>query len=422
MPFSTLSVNGTAPADPLVYAGDGPTLIGNSDINTTLYLGQNNAISPGRLNDSIPLTPQSWVVVDGKETVYGITPGPAINVFLIPGGLAFFQSGISGGGFVANSNGAFFYNGTAGPGRLIVAITGTAASGIDPYGNLYAPGGIWVSNANGIIGGGFAINSNGAFFYNGAPGLGSLIVAITGSSASGVDQYGNVYQAGTVTIFDPATLLFPSKQSFEGQAALINSSFSPPAVNQFLQLLLQGPSTNVAGARDTVAIELNSASKDNSSNANCDFLYVGSNGVTHEYGYFDATGFNILVGSIVAAQPGITPAVGATFTNIPMTNGYGSGTNNGIIDNPQVRLMADNKSLQFKGTLACPATGSALNWGTIPAGFPNANLGGIFGMLQCANISGGTLDHIALHNNGVLSLMNVHNSLNFDISGVMATQ
>jgi hypothetical protein len=108
MPFSTLSVNGTSPADPLVYEGDGPTLIGNADINTTLYLGQNNAITPGRLNDSIPLTPQSWVVVDGKETIYGITSGPAINVFLIPGGLAFFQSGISSDGFLANSNGAFF--------------------------------------------------------------------------------------------------------------------------------------------------------------------------------------------------------------------------------------------------------------------------------------------------------------------------
>jgi hypothetical protein len=92
-----MSVNGTSLADTLVSAGDGPTLIGNSDTTSTLWLGQNNAIRPNRSIDTIPLTPQGWVVVDGKEDIYGITLGPSVNVFLIPGGLAFFQEFVSSG-------------------------------------------------------------------------------------------------------------------------------------------------------------------------------------------------------------------------------------------------------------------------------------------------------------------------------------
>jgi hypothetical protein len=135
-------VNGQIPADQLVFAGDGPTLISNSDVSNTLWVGESNAIIPGKPDDTIQLSPQSWMVVDGKEDIWGITLGPTIAVYLIPGGLAFFQSGITGGGFVVNPNGAFFYAGTPGPGNLICAISGANASGTDPYGNPYSPGGI----------------------------------------------------------------------------------------------------------------------------------------------------------------------------------------------------------------------------------------------------------------------------------------
>jgi len=143
--LSTVFVNGQLPADILVYAGDGPTLIGNADISNTLWLGQNNAIIAGKPDDTIQLTPQSWVVVDGKESIWGITNGPIVQVNLIPGGLAFFQSGITGGGFVANQYGAFFYAGAAGPGTLICAITGSNAPGVDLYGNPYSPGGVSIT-------------------------------------------------------------------------------------------------------------------------------------------------------------------------------------------------------------------------------------------------------------------------------------
>jgi hypothetical protein len=344
--LSTLSVNGTSPADPLVYAGDGPTLIGNMDINTTLWLGQNNAITAGRLNDTIQLSPQSWVVVDGKETIYGITSGAAISVNLIPGGLAFFQSGITGGGFTANQNGAFFYNGAAGPG--------------------------------------------------------TLIMAISGSSASGIDLYGNTYQPGTLTIFDPAILLFPSKQNFEQNPALIQSNFSPPAVNQFLQLLIQGPSTNTVGARDSVAMELNSASKDNSSNANLELIYNGSGSGAHEYAFLDATGFNVVAGMGDAPDPSTLPgAVGIEpWHNFTLTVGTAGTDTNGVLYNPQYRLYP-NGDVGLKGVYTAAAGGlaSGTTWAVIP-NFPQYRPVANIPTALVSNASHGTLVHVYVRPNG----------------------
>lgn len=260
----------------------------------------------------------------------------------------------------------------------------------------------------------------GLFFYDGTPAAGNLILAI--SPAAGTDSYGNTYTKG-VTCSDPAVLYFPSRQGFEGSAAFIESSFSPPAVNQYLQMVVQGPGTNVAGARDIVALQFNSASKDNSSNANADVLYIGSNGVQHEFAYWDATGFNVLAGKIIAPQPNATPAVPASWTNIPLVNGYGVGANNGFLDVPQVRMMAENMKLAFKGSLTVPSSPNIV-WGTLPSGFPNANFGGPFGVGIVANYSGGTTDHIQVQNNSSLSLNNAsaHAGATFNLSCEIQTQ
>lgn len=286
MAFSTLSVNGTQPADPLVYAGDGPTLIGNSDINTTLWLGQNNAIQAGRLIDAIPLSPQSWVVVDGKETIYGITTGPAINVFLIPGGLAFFQSGISGGGFVVNNNGAFFYNGTPGPGTLIMSITGTSASGTDLYGNAYTPGTVCIGSANGV----------------------QILL-----------------QPGSLQ----AALLFPTNAAIEQQLANITADIVGSGATEYLQMAISSAKLNTVGAHDWTQLLFNTASANNASSANLDFIYVGSNGNPHEQAYLDITGFNILAGSIAAAAPSSAPAVPESWHTLGAFSSSSWTVNNG---------------------------------------------------------------------------------------------
>jgi hypothetical protein len=250
-----------------------------------------------------------------------------------------------------------------------------------------------------------------------------LLLALAG--APGNDgALGNSWPAG-LTVKIPASLLFPAGTSYENQQANITMGTGGSGAAKFIQMSLAGASCVASGARDQVYVLLNSANADGSSNANGDIVYQSSAGVAHEYAYWDASGFNIPTGSICAAQPGATsgsPVSPASWTNIPLQNGYGVGTNNGFIDNPQVRMLADNQMLMFKGTLATPATPSQIVWGQMPSGFPNANLGGLYGVSLVANYSGGTVDHIELHNNGNLSIHNLHNSINFDISGPMTTQ
>src|SRR5260221_10825038 len=97
----------------LVYrGGDLPTLVVNSDINNTIYLSHSNAVSA---NDprSIPLSPQSFLTLSGKDDVYAACgSGQSATLYQIPGALNFFQSGITGNNFRINNNGIFVYNGT----------------------------------------------------------------------------------------------------------------------------------------------------------------------------------------------------------------------------------------------------------------------------------------------------------------------
>lgn len=326
MPFSTMSVNGSQPADILVYAGDGPTLISNGDVNTTLWLGQNNAITPGRLIDAIPLSPQSWVVVDGKETIYGITPGPAISVYLLPGGLAYFQSGISGGGFIANQYGAFFYAGVPGPGTLIVAITGSTASGVDQYGNTYTPGCICI---------GTAINNIQVLLKTLAGQLGAIV--------------------------------FPTNVAIEGGTgqANITSGVGGSGPGQFLQLAISGPNTNVAGAHDWVQLLFNSANAGNTSNANLDFNYVGSNQARHEYAYLDASGFNLLAGTVNGLHPGSNPAIPETWQTVAV--GGSPAFTGGPIN---YRYLPTNE-VQIYGSMFSPTSTPVNNntFATLPVGY-----------------------------------------------------
>lgn len=276
--------------------------------------------------------------------------------------------------------------------------------------------------------------NRGLFVYNGTPAAGNPpVIALT---APGVvtDPYGNaVLPGGLSIVFGGQTIFlgsvggipelqFLSGSASEATAANVAGHLSGVLPAQFLQLLMSGPKSNVVGSQDWVQIEMDSAAFDGSSTANMFLNYIGTGGGVHGYAFLDGTGFNITAGSIVAAHPGALPLIPETWQTLALINGYGSGTNNGFIDVPQVRMMADNKNLQFKGTLATPAAAANTVFSQVPAGYPNANLGGIFGMGLVANLSGGTVDHIEIHNNGNISLNNLHNSLNFDLSCVVPTQ
>jgi hypothetical protein len=89
---------------------DGGCLIFNSDLNNTLWLGKDPSISANYVN-AIPVSPQSWIAIDGEDDIYGVcATGQTIVVNIIDGGQSFFQSGITSGSFNISSKGLFIYS------------------------------------------------------------------------------------------------------------------------------------------------------------------------------------------------------------------------------------------------------------------------------------------------------------------------
>jgi hypothetical protein len=133
---SWLTITVTSRAQvPLVSSGDGPALIANNDQNNTIWLSDDFGVQAGASN-SAPLPPGATVTVDGEHNVYAVTqPGISVQVFIIPGGLNFFQqvSLLLKTLLIAASlgNGIFVYSSTPSLGDLIASIV--SAAGDDPF-------------------------------------------------------------------------------------------------------------------------------------------------------------------------------------------------------------------------------------------------------------------------------------------------
>jgi hypothetical protein len=276
----------------------------------------------------------------------------------------------------------------------------------------------------------FEINPAGIFFYSGTPAAGNLILAL--AQTAGSDSFGNPYIEGVsvgaaggqqvemLIAGLEGVLRFPSGASFENVAGNISAATGgSPA---FINLLMSGPKGTLSGHQDWVQAEMNSANNSGTSFASLLLNYIGTGGGVHNYAIMDATGFNIGAGSIVAAHPGTAPLIPETWTTLTLINGYTAGTNNGFTDVPQIRMMADNETLGFKGTLKSPAAGFVNPFAAIPSGYPNANLGGCYGKAVVANLTGGTVDHLQVQNNGNLSLENPAASITYDLSCQVPTQ
>lgn len=111
------------PATQILAAGDPVTLIQNGDVSTTIYLGDDRSVSVGNTATNVPLSPQSFVVLDGSKDVWGVVnTGFTAQVHKIPGGLSFFQSGISGESLIVNGTGLFMYSSAPAAGDLIGSI------------------------------------------------------------------------------------------------------------------------------------------------------------------------------------------------------------------------------------------------------------------------------------------------------------
>ncbi|MGH3223577.1 MAG: hypothetical protein ACRDPY_33655 [Streptosporangiaceae bacterium] len=277
-------------------------------------------------------------------------------------------------------------------------------SAADPKTSIAADGSVSITNAAGVII--FGISPAGILTWYSAAG--AVLMQMS--------------PAGILSITDPALVEFPSGAAFENTAAQITSQLGGTSPAQYINTQIRSASAITAGARDLADLSFNSAAEDNSSSANLDFIYIGSNGTEHEYAFLDITGLNILAGSIIAAHPGSSPAVPESWQTLTLENGYTAGTNNGFTDDPMVRVAADNKNLQFKGTLKAPASGYANPFAALPSGYPNANFGGPYGKAVVANLTGSTVDHLQVQNNGNLQLEAPAASISYDLSCTVATQ
>ena len=128
------------------------------------------------------------------------SPVPVLNVMTIPPGATNTQARI----VIDGVRGAIFEY-TAGPSLGNLASSWAQSAGTDPYGNVY-PAGFSAGSGSVFAGTDFVINSDGAFFYDGAPALGNLMLAITNPMASGTDTYGNIYAPGGISVISLADL------------------------------------------------------------------------------------------------------------------------------------------------------------------------------------------------------------------------
>lgn len=271
---------------------------------------------------------------------------------------------------------------------------------------------------------------SGLFVYTPAPGPGNLIGSW--AAAAGTDPYGNAYPQGLaifnhfLTIQDPAKIVFPSGQTLEATAANIESNFLGSGAAKFLQMLFSGPkgTSSPAAANDWVQIEMNSSNAGATSDANMQLVYIDISGTAHLYGNVDSAGLAV-TGGIVAGDPTLSPTAAETWKNLTLLNGYTAGANpGGFLDVPQIRLAADNKKLELKGTIVTPNPVTSPVIAQVPANYPNANLGGNFGMgTPIINHTAGTVNQLRVQNNGNISFQVTPGAaFTFDITCQIPTQ
>src|SRR6185437_238695 len=136
------------PPTQIMTLGENQALIQNADLNNNIYLGKSPGTNASDLSNVVPLTPQSYVVLDGSMDVWGVCDnGLSATLNKIPGGTAFFQSGISGETIIINKNGLFIYTSNPSLGDLVAAIAG--ASGSDQFNNPFLGPGLGIYGVNG---------------------------------------------------------------------------------------------------------------------------------------------------------------------------------------------------------------------------------------------------------------------------------
>jgi hypothetical protein len=278
----------------VIAAGAGPTLIQNGDLTTTVYMGDTNAVTVGDIFNNVPLSPQSFLVVDGRSDVWAIVSSGSPVLHLIRGGLAFFQSGITAAGFISNNLGVFFYS-TSTPqlGKLVASITPPTTTA-DLVGNAVTgeitsyvlSGGVYyaISLAGNEISFSFSNTASGPYsFLNSTVGLDSatgLNLLLTGQNSVVLTPLnGNVEIAGPLLLDSLAVPSNPNSGVILFGQSLTGGIVQPAYIAQ------QGVSRRLLGA-ESPATNINTITQSSFQNLSFTSLIAGDMNVGGVWEYY----------------------------------------------------------------------------------------------------------------------------------------
>ncbi|HWG26095.1 hypothetical protein [Actinospica sp.] len=237
----------------------------------------------------------------------------------------------SGTDYVINSAGAFFYNGTPGPGTLLISLA--TAAGTDTYGNAY-PLGLQV--LQGIISGSEFMGTNwledpdGMFMYDGPPATGNLLLSV--APLPGTDTFGNAYQAGVWAYFGGDSV------------GLFNQGSSPALIfNPVSATLSQGAEafafTTAHGlVTEQAWLAVSSGKESGKADAAIQFVSESSDGTIPPSMIFEFGGADAVT---LTAANGFTAD---SWHNITLDSGWSASVT------PQYRLLPDG-NVQVRGQI-----------------------------------------------------------------------
>ena len=190
----------------------------------------------------------------------------------------------------------------------------------------------------------------GLYCYDPAPGTGNLLVSIAAPSV-GTDPFGNAVTGGGLAVYDavggnegrqifvgPKAISIRTGQATEATHAIITQSVAGTVLGVHIE------SATSTGAGDQAEIDLNSNNSTGSSVAQGVIIYNDTGAVEHIYASWDASGFNVAAGSILAVNPTSgtlgTPATAETWHSLgsPSATGYTSNIN-------QYKLLPDGDAV-----------------------------------------------------------------------------
>lgn len=175
----------------VVFAGDGPVLITNTDLTGTIYLSESDAAKPGDTSGIVPLGPNSTVSLDGKTNFFAVTNNATpIVVASIAGGFAIFQGLTEGQGTLVIPN--------VRSQNYVQGISGWAifADGTAEFNDVTIRGATLSTTLT--AGNTVVINQDGLFFYDG-PARGVTPPTI-GGGTTGQGTTQNVPNTATASV------------------------------------------------------------------------------------------------------------------------------------------------------------------------------------------------------------------------------